>query len=189
MSEIKVGNTVVPIEAAAEFQGDPAVLQNVSRFRPLTEWAARVKTPEWIVIKSLEVQVVSMVVSRIGSVRLCVHVESEEGDVMRESITLTDSQHAALLIVVPVAGVDHVITVSGPLPAVASDTHHEIPFGVSTSSLELPYADSLMQLGIDLTTAAHKPLMCHDGHASLYPGAVGAQAHKYFVTHLGDQVW
>eukprot|EP01061_Rhynchopus_euleeides_P003255 TRINITY_DN12514_c0_g1_i1.p1 TRINITY_DN12514_c0_g1~~TRINITY_DN12514_c0_g1_i1.p1 ORF type:complete len:236 (+),score=67.15 TRINITY_DN12514_c0_g1_i1:843-1550(+) len=187
MAEVKVGNAVVALTVANECQSDPALLQSISRFKPLIEWGNRLSVPEWAAVKAVEVQNATTVVGRLNSVRLSVTIASEEGDTVRESITLCDNQHAALLILVKVDDVLHTITVSGPLPAIASESHEEIPFGVSTSSFEVPYSDSLEQLGVVLQTSKHRPLVCKDGPSALYPGAVGAQAQRFYSVQLADQ--
>ena len=188
MTEVKVGSSSVHLEAAPEFRGDIAALQGAARFKALVDWGAKLRVPEHMTVTSLQLQAVNMMVSRISSVQVCVVVTGQGGDVVRDSVTLCESPHTAVLVVVPVDDVKHVITVSGPLPAIACDTVDEVPFGPSGYSLEVPYADLLMSAGVSLITSSYIPMQCSDAYPALAPGAAGAEAHTYHSTTLAPVV-
>eukprot|EP01063_Lacrimia_lanifica_P024545 TRINITY_DN32422_c0_g1_i1.p1 TRINITY_DN32422_c0_g1~~TRINITY_DN32422_c0_g1_i1.p1 ORF type:complete len:235 (+),score=100.53 TRINITY_DN32422_c0_g1_i1:73-777(+) len=182
MTEVKCGTSSVPLDAAAEFTGDAALVLQVARFKPFTEWCQRLKGGEGVKVKRLEVVSVGMVVGRMNSVTLRAELESDAGGKVWQSLTLCDDQCAALWVTVPLEE-PAAILVSGPAPAIVSDDQPEVPFGTFDKMFDAPYADLLAQLGLDLNASAMRHLA---KEAAVAPGAVGAQAHKFL--HLEMQI-
>eukprot|EP01060_Flectonema_neradi_P009576 TRINITY_DN16817_c0_g1_i1.p1 TRINITY_DN16817_c0_g1~~TRINITY_DN16817_c0_g1_i1.p1 ORF type:complete len:232 (+),score=41.03 TRINITY_DN16817_c0_g1_i1:46-741(+) len=185
--DVKLGGQQVPMDISAGYNGDPAIIGQVAKFHPFSDWSSRFKVPEDIEIEKVEIEGVDLMVQRIAGVRVSVHLKSSSGDRYRESLSVAQERQTNLLVVVKVEDEEYALLVSEPRVSMAAEGHYSIPTGILSAEFESQCTDLLAQLGIPTSKSDYTPLVTSASTPLLYPGANGAPTQTYHTVTVAEK--
>eukprot|EP01059_Diplonema_ambulator_P022985 TRINITY_DN38357_c0_g1_i1.p1 TRINITY_DN38357_c0_g1~~TRINITY_DN38357_c0_g1_i1.p1 ORF type:complete len:255 (+),score=35.45 TRINITY_DN38357_c0_g1_i1:58-765(+) len=184
MAEVRIGNSTVSVDLAAEFAGDQGVAAQVARFKPFISWAGDMKVPSHVSVKGIEVVSVDQMVGRICGVRLSMLLESRAGEISRHTVTLSDEEQAALLVVVAVEETEFVIVTQTGHPAIPESAHVEIPSGTVGACFESPASELLKKADIGLVLNDFAQLTTGKDTQALSLGEPGSHPVRFYHTKI-----